>query len=206
MRYNADELKELIPLYLIGKLTEDQQQMLEQAMKEVPQLRQEFTEFSEIRNLYREAEEDTPQPSDTVYKRIMDNIGEGKRTSVTERRGYLEILRGFFSSPRFSWGVAAVQVVIILFLLVGLPGQERMKTLSSGYSQNNGQVRINIVFKEDAREREIRDLINSIDGDIIGGPTPQGLYIIRIKDRRNIRDVIKYLKRYKIVRFAEAAY
>jgi len=203
--YKPDEIRELIPLYLNKRLSEKERQEFEDVINKYPELKKELKEFLEIRDLYKDLEDEIPQPSDTIYKRIMDNIRPETKTSVIKKKVYLEVLKALFSSPRVSWAVVAVQVIIILFLLIRLPEGDKLKTLTSEYIMQGEGVKINIVFDEDAKEKEIREILNRTGATVIGGPSEEGLYIIQIKDQ-DIETKLTVLRNTRIVRFVERSY
>lgn len=205
MTYKPDEIRELIPLYLNKRLSEKERQEFEDVINKYPELKKELKEFLEIRDLYKDLEDEIPQPSDTIYKRIMDNIRPETKTSVIKKKVYLEVLKALFSSPRVSWAVVAVQVIIILFLLIRLPEGDKLKTLTSEYIMQGEGVKINIVFDEDAKEKEIREILNRTGATVIGGPSEEGLYIIQIKDQ-DIETKLTVLRNTRIVRFVERSY
>jgi len=200
MTYKPDELRELIPPYLNGTLSQDKRQKFEEALNKYPELKRELMEFSEIKNLYKEIEEDIPPPSDLLYKRILSNIKYEAETVSASRK------KGFFSSPRLSWGIVAVQLVIILLLVITTLKEDRFRTLTSEYISRGEGIRINVVFDKESREKEIREILNSIGASIISGPSPEGLYTIELKDKRDTESVLKILRSSRIVRFAERAY
>lgn len=211
MRYKPDELKERIPTYLNGRLSEEERQEFEDAMNRYPELRRELMEFSEIKGIYKDIEREIPPISDNLYSRILTSIRSGTdKETVQQRKGYIEQLQeffmGLFASPRVSWGIVAAQVVIILFLIIAMPGDDSLRTLTSQSTLQEELVRINVVFEEEAREKEIRDVLNKIGADVIGGPSAEGLYVIQIKDRQDIEVALKVLRDLDIVKFADKAY
>lgn len=211
MTYKPDELRELIPLYLNGTLPQDERQKFEEALNKYPELRRELMEFSEIKDLYKEIKKEVPPPSELLYKRILSSIrSEAEAVSASQKKGHIEqfqnFLKGFFSSPRVSWGIVAVQLVIILLLVITTSKEDRFRTLTSEHISRGEGIRINVVFDKESREKEIREILNSIGASIISGPLPEGLYIIELKDERDTEAVLKTLRSSRIVRFAEKAY
>jgi hypothetical protein len=67
-------------------------------------------------------------------------------------------------------------------------------------------VKINVVFKEDASEAKIRNLLSQIGGKISDGPSLSGLYVIGIPSDKNLEEIITTLKKSKIIEMAEKAY
>ena len=52
MKYDAAALKEMIPLYINGRLSESERAAFEAALASDPALKQELSEFGEIAALY----------------------------------------------------------------------------------------------------------------------------------------------------------
>ncbi|MFB3884117.1 MAG: anti-sigma factor [Thermodesulfobacteriota bacterium] len=203
--------KELIPLYLNNRLSEREREDFENTLDQCPELKREVKELSEIKDVYREIEREIPAPSSLLYQRILTNIKSKDKLSLRPSpRSHIESLREFlkslFSSPRLSWGVVAVQFAVILLLVITLVERDRFRTLTSTHSPPKNAIRVNIIFDQDSREEEIRGVLNKAGGVIIRGPSPEGLYLIEIKERKDVEEVLRDLSKTKIVRFAERAY
>ncbi len=211
MSYSPAELRELIPLYLNKRLSEKERKEFEFALDKYPELKRELEEFSKIKEVYKEIEHEIPLPSSVLYQRILKNIKpEAKLALTPPLRGYIErlqnFLNNFFSSPRLSWGVAVVQFAVIILLVITLVRGDRFRTLSSTYAPPKDIVRVNIIFDKESREKEIREVLNKVGAMIIRGPSPEGLYIVEMKERKDIEEVLAGLRKTKVVRFAERAY
>ncbi len=209
--YSPDELRELIPLYLNGRLSERERQEFEQTLEKYPELKRELREFSEIKEAYKKVEHEIPLPSPNLYQRIWRNIqSEAKVSTAYVGKRYIEklqeFLKGLFLSPRLSWGVAVAQFVVILFLVVTLLGRDSFRTLTSPDTLHGEGIRINVIFNKESKEREIREVLNNVGATIIKGPSPEGLYTILVKEDQHIERVLKALRKTEIVRFAERAY
>ncbi len=211
MTYSPDELKELIPLYLNKRLSEKERQEFEEALNKYPELRRELMEFSEIKDVYKNIADEIPPLSDNLYEKIITNIkSKSAMPSVPGRKGYIgqlqEFLKGFYSSPRVSWGVIAVLLAVIMLLVIALPGEDKFRTLTTEYTVQGEGIRINVVFDKESKEKEIREVLTRAGATIINGPSPEGLYTIYMKDNQDIETRLRTLKNTKIVRFAEKAY
>jgi len=165
MTYDPEELRDLIPLYLNGTLSESEQREFESSIEEFPEVQRELQEFSEIKGIYNSVRDELPKPSEAVFDRIMKTVKEKTRVpGVSEELGLLEKLRSFFettfASPRVSWAVVAAQCAVILFLVLTLPRQDQFTTLTSSQVELGEGVTINIVFDPEARERDIRGVLN----------------------------------------------
>jgi hypothetical protein len=210
MTYNIDELRDLVPQYINGTLSGKERQRFEKGVERFPVLQQELSEFSEIKSVYDEMKGDLPQPSDRIFRSVMNRVkADEKIASVSSGRQIFERLRRFFEgvfiSPRISWGVVAVQVAIILMLVISLPTDNRYSTLTSDQVQLENRVRISIVFDEESKEKEIRKILTAVEAIIVNGPTPEGLYTLEVGNNIDIDRLLKALGKEKTVTFVEKA-
>ena len=213
MKYDAAALKEMIPLYINGRLSDSKRAAFEAALASDPALKQELAEFEEIAALYPDIEEEIPFPSsDRVFSRVMDNIdAQEKKAASPDGPGVLfeklaDLIRMTFFSPRVAWALAAVQLVLLVTLVGTMPDTQDFETLSSGGATTATVLKINIVFEEDAMEKDIRALLNQLDAGIVAGPKANGLYVIEIAQSPSPDDVLKVLLDSKFVRLAEPKY
>ena len=68
--YNHEALQEMIPLYVNGRLSDRERASFEKALHQHPELQQEVAEFSEIKDAYKEIEQDLSVPSERMFSRI----------------------------------------------------------------------------------------------------------------------------------------
>jgi hypothetical protein len=211
MIYSFDKLRELIPRYLNNRLSEKEREEFEDTLNQYPELKLELKESSEIKEIYKEIEEDVPPPSDVLYQRVLKNIQPQIRLSlIPQKKSYLEQIQEFLKwvsgSPRISWGIVAVQFAIILLLLITLPKGDGFKTLTSRQPLPGEGIKINVIFDKGSKEKEIREVLNRVGAAIVMGPSLNGLYIIEIKEGQDVEKVLKQLKKTGVVKFAEKAY
>lgn len=209
MIYKFEELKEMIPLYLNGTLSEAEKKIFEEAIEKIPELKKEFLEFLEIKNSYMDIQKEVTPPSKNLYKKISERIGAKKESETLSTQAYPEKIKEFFknlfSSSVFSWGLVVVELIVIFLLILYLPKEEKYRTLTAEHHLKGGAI-INIVFDSEAKEKEIREVLTKIGANIVSGPTPEGLYKIELKKEKDLESALKYLKKIKIVKFAERAY
>jgi len=211
MIYNLDKLRELIPLYLNNRLSEKERKEFEKALDQYPELKLEFKEFSEIKEVYEEIEKEIPLPSGVLYQRVLKNIQpQIKLSLIPEKKSYLEQIREFLKwvlgSPRVSWGIVAVQFAIILVLFMTLPQGDGFRTLTPRQPLPGGGIKINVIFDKGSTEQEIRKVLNRVGATIVEGPSFEGLYIIKVKEDQDVEQTLKELKKANVVQFAEKAY
>jgi len=211
MIYNLDKLRELIPFYLNNRLSEKERKEFEKALDQYPELKLEFKEFSEIKEIYKEIEKEIPPPSSVLYQRVLKNIQpQIKLSLIPEKKSYLEQIREFLKwvlgSPRVSWGIVAVQFAIILVLFITLPKGDGFITSSSREPLPGEGIKINVIFDKGSTEQEIRKVLNEVGARIVEGPSTEGLYIIKVKEDQDVEQTLKELKKTHVVQFAEKAY
>jgi hypothetical protein len=208
MTYSLDKLREQIPLYLNKGLSEKERKEFEDALKQYPELKSELREFSEIKEVYKEIEKDAPLPSEVLYQRVWITFNHDETIPVSPRRLLTEAgsFKSLFLSPRVSWGVVAVQFVIILLLFMTLPRGDGFRTLTSREPTPAEGIKINVIFDKESKEKEIMDLLIKVGAIIIRGPSPEGLYIIELERNQDLKSALEELKKTQIVKFAEAAF
>lgn len=195
---DCDSVKYLIPLYVKGILTDSQKEEFENALRECPDLKNEIETWKEIDKSYKAIESKLPQAPSYIYPKIAAKIKESKQIGLFER---------FIPSRKFSLALAAAQLLIIIVLGVYVINlKTEYKTLSTPSITEEKLIKINIVFRENASEAEIRNLLLQIDGRIIDGPYSSGLYVIGISSGEGLDDALTTLSKSRLVVMAEKAY
>ena len=111
--------------------------------------------------------------------------------------------------------VLALAAVLLLFLVI--PGyfnkgeihQVEFKTLSDPNNLVGKEDEIRVVFANDLDRQQMDYLLKSVDGQIISGPSPQGVYTVRLGTKPSANDLLNIIislrKNPKVI-FAEPAY
>jgi len=207
-----DELrmyKDMIPLYLNGRLPAPDREALEQALDRYEELQRDLAELGEIRGAYECMEEEAPAPSHAAFARILDQIRESPDRKATRPRAessLLSRLRTLFVSPRAAWALCAAQAIVLIVLIFGMPSENRFYTLTDSAIPTDEAIRFNAIFDEDATEREIRSLLNEADVTIVEGPSPSGLYVLEARSAEAPERALEMLRSSPIVRLAERRY
>ncbi len=166
----------------------------------------------EIRQSYHELSENLPLPPSNSFSRIMDQIHIEENKQNKESRKFLlsriiEFFRGNIIVPKLGWALAGAQFAVILFLFFTTngPNINSFNTLSINTATDKS-IEINIIFKDNALQKEIRELLTGSGATIINGPTETGLYILKIKQEHDIATQLKNFKNSKIVKFVSKRY
>jgi len=208
MTSKQNQIRDLLPAYIKGELSADQRRSLEEALDQDPELRSELELERGLQGYYQELKKDPPKPSPRVWERIGAEI-ESPAAATSHKRQpqpegtLLEKFKELWRMPALSWGLVGAQCLLLLILLS--PGSPKPigKTLSGSSPALNEAAQINLVFKEQTSEIELRELIRSINGTIVGGPTATGLYSIAIDSAPAIDQALKTLQHHPRVMFAE---
>jgi hypothetical protein len=166
---DRQELSELLPFYLNGTLEEDARDRVDAALAEDADLRADldFLKMVQAETLSREV---TNSPGEFGLARLMRDI-EAERVQAAPVQ---------VSGTRF-WKLATAACLALFLatsaLLVSSP--DTMMRLASGgtVTIHEGPV-FTVAFNENATEAEIRDLLLSLDIEIVAGPSALGLYTV----------------------------
>jgi len=210
-RSNLDELRNMAPFYVQGTLSGEEKEAFEKGLSKYPQLQDDVDTYSEIGSFYREIEEEITPPSGQAFTAIMENISlkqfqpAQQDTFVASLRQIKEWFSQIFSVPKLGWGLAVVQCALIIFLLLPNRQDTHYNTLSSSQNVTTGQKTIQLVFDETTTEREIRRIMDTINGEITGGPSTEGMYQISLPQNSNVESTVKNLRKNKKIIFVEKA-
>jgi hypothetical protein len=208
MTYSLEDLKAMIPIYLNGRLSPPEAEAFEEGLRLHPALERELMEFSEIQESYAVIEDNMPLDSDALFGRIRHGIrSESRQISQRRRNGIfarlLQLAKDAYRTPALSWSLAGLQFAALLALIVFVPKQVLFKTYTSTSPTDKNRVRINVVFVQEAREIQIRTLLQELGATIISGPNANGLYVLDVQATTDIDVLIEKLNQSPIVRLAE---
>lgn len=201
------DYEDLIPQFLDGGLTGREKRAFENKLAADPELAAQVEEFKMLQQSYADMPGDFPELSDNLFERVMENVkSEEKREKVQPLQNiflpFFKALRQTFSTPKLAWSMAAVQMAVIIFLVISIPEPAPYQTLShTGITAGEG-IALNVIFKSNAMEEEIRRLLRRFDADIVAGPEENGLYIVVVKSTTDRTAALEQIKASGIVRFA----
>ncbi len=208
---------DLVPDYHRGSLEPELKNLFDKELAANPELQEELNEFVQFQKLYHEIDDENPVPSDAIFKRISESVDSLEQNKQREFKDipsspalsikFLEAWAWLKESVSVPWGMAIVQAIVIVILLLPGTPQKSYKTLSVSPETgvNNTRVLFNIVFKDSAKESEIRELLLATNSTITSGPSAQGRYVIALAPGKPTAHVIETLQQADIVIFIEKA-
>jgi hypothetical protein len=117
-----------------------------------------------------------------------------------------EFFSDFVTSARFAWGLVIAQFILIGTLMFSASGTGITAIGKDGLPLSNVAT-INVVFADNATQKQIRELLAGIDAQIANGPTDIGLYTIYVKgNQTDAKNIINRLKKSTLILLAEPAF
>lgn len=188
---------DLLPWYANGTLLEGERRMVEAHLAECPRCRDEIAACQRLGAAVRQSEEIAPAVHPIRLARLLERIdaeeeqGEGERgwrqVVLAPWQGLAALIQ---ATPPLARGALVVQLVFLV-ALVGLllrwsgtpeeqPPAPAYQTLSQSAPAPASTTRIRLVFTEGTTEREARDLLLGIRGQIVAGPSSLGVYTVEV--------------------------
>jgi len=222
-KLSHEEISLVLPWYLNGTLEGEELEAVKSHIAECSKCAHEAEELTFIKSVVAESNESLNESLDIsvqeMQSSIMDRIGEFEESRANESstaayedtESLWDKVLGFFDGFKLAspvpMGVAAI-LIIQLALIIGLAsklytGGEEQYMVLSGPSETaaaKGPVII-LSFVDTATDKEITETLNNIDGRIIDGPKPGGLYVVELTGEsvtpEKVEEIITELKAEK---------
>lgn len=191
---NEHEMKtrfeELAPWHVNGTLAAPEREWVERYVREHPEAAAELRWYESLQTKLKES---APAIGEEYgWSRLHARIRAERKvkpTSLSERA--TTFLGNLIFSPRPALVYAAMALVVVQAGVIGylLTEQNKPEDPLSDYrklataGEELGPV-LKVSFKAEAQEREIRTLLVSMGGTLVGGPGQLGDYIIRVPAKR----------------------
>ena len=182
----------LLPLYVNGTLHMEMRAEIESHLRSCPDCRRELIEWEGLAAAVREEPIQMPDPA-RAWNRLRERRerDEGASTHETAKMAGLRAWLAWRPLPPLAWGLAAVQLLLILglalYIAMGRMGREDARPWTTLAGPGVGGVeegaRLQIIFREEARAGEIAALLESVEGQIVRGPSGQGAYLVAVPRR-----------------------
>lgn len=174
---------DLLAFYVNGTLTGSERGEVEAHLSACPLCRREAEEWEDLA-LAVEDEFVALPDSRLAWERLERRIGEERRLQ-RETREPKPLVLAWWRSPSLAWGLVAAQFVLAVGLVVYLaavrPVGTAWTTLGGPVPSRAEGARLLVVFQENAAALEISALLESVEGQIVAGPTAQGVYVVAVE-------------------------
>jgi hypothetical protein len=184
---------ELLPWHVNGSLSGREREKVEAHLAGCPRCQAEEAACRQAAEAVSGAGESAPSPHPAQFQRLLERVEEEERA---QGGGWLAAVRSLLgATPRPLRGALVAQAAVIL-LLVGMvawgprrplpakpvtpAGPVVYRTLSDSAARPAHSVRLRLMFSPKSTEREIRDLLLGVHGEITAGPSPLGIYTVQV--------------------------
>jgi hypothetical protein len=216
---------DLLPWYANETLPDAERRTVEAHLADCARCREEIVACQSLGEAIRRTEEPVPAVHPARLARLMERIdaeersgGRGwQRALLTPWRGLAALLR---MTPPLARGALVAQLVFLV-ALSGLlvrwsslpeepaPAAPAYQTLSESVpapATPETTARLRLVFAKGTTEREVRDLLLGIRGQIVAGPSALGVYTVEVPAGPDPLDkVLAHLRAQPRVSLAEPA-
>lgn len=196
---------ELLPWYANGTLGEAERRMVEEHAAQCERCREESHACGQLGAAVRQTAAEAPTPHPARFSRLMSRLDEADGPSVRERLANL-----LTATPKPVRWVLAGQLAALLLLASAQvwtppsPPPADFKTLSDAAPAAPAAAQVRVVFADGATERQIRDVLLPIGGQLAGGPSQLGVYTIELPEGHEpLPVVLRHLRSRPEVSFAE---
>lgn len=168
---------ELLPWYANGTLGDEDRAYVERYLEEHPESRAELEWY---RSLARRLHEAAPAVPETLGLAKAMTLIRGDRPTLAERISAFFASLGMRPATAFAGlAVFAVQGAVILNLMQAHEDDaSEIRALRATAVEDGPLLKLN--FTPDAKEAEIRHLLVSVQGRLIGGPGQLGDYYVAV--------------------------
>jgi hypothetical protein len=177
---------DLIPWYVNGTLPAEEQRAVEEHLAGCTRCQEEEGLCRATRQALATAGEVAPSPHPVQLARLLGKIDELEAGQGAPRRPFLAALRAHLVPQSPIRALLAFQLAVTALLVGLLLWQQRQpqtllyQTLSASEVPRGDTARVRVLFREDATEKEIREILLHVQGEIVSGPSAFGTYTIEI--------------------------
>lgn len=186
----------LLPGYVNRTLTPEEHQQVEHHLKTCPTCQQELQEVTTMQTALKAAIQKRPGPSPAAFAKVMSRIHQETRSAsraihIENETSWWESIENTFRSlfeirwvPALASILIVGQAVLLLSVLGGPGGQvgpRQGPIIERDIPQGTPAIpliKIQVEFIETAQEIQIRRLVQDLGGQIVNGPTQEGLYTL----------------------------
>ena len=193
---------ELTPWYANGTLPDADRERVEDHAAGCRRCQEEIETCLRMAAAIKGLGEVTPSPHPVQLQRVLARIGEAEQAESRERTKHgvpRRTLAALVAAAPRPWrGALAAQAAIIVVLAgllfwSGLRGARPAASAASAPPATyqtlsdpapppaaGGRVALHVMFSPRATEKEIRDLLLAVHGELTAGPSPFGVYTVEV--------------------------
>ena len=169
-------IKDLLPDYVNGLLSEEDARRVEEAARADRETAADIAFYRNVKAAVQSGADDFT-PGAFGWARLSRAIDGEARAPAPARSA---------ASPLWRYAAAALAVVALgqfaLLATSGAPAPGDARYLTASDDEVAGGHMVRVAFAGDARQEAVTALLQSVDGEIAGGPGALGLFLVRFED------------------------
>jgi len=173
-------LSKLLPWYVNGTLAGEERAQLERYAEQDPTGQAEARLLRSLQAAIREQQDEVVSPAELGWQRLQKTINEQRRQTPQGKA------QNRWWKPTLA--VAALLLVIQSTVLLQIwPVYRQHYTVLSSAPQGAVGVVLQLSVNPTVSEQRLREMINSVDAQIVGGPGALGIYRLQLPE--NIKQI-----------------
>jgi hypothetical protein len=197
----------LLPWYLNQTLEKGEREAVTRHLRGCPICQRELEAIKGEQELYQATAEEIPVPQ--TFPHLIAEIEKREQGRIWQR------IASFIPRPQSALATALIVAQFLVIVgLVGIfalnpwgTGEKIYRTLSGPATIEGKGPRLTILFQDGVQEKTAREVILAINGTIVGGPTPMGIYTVELQSDlspEELQGVISSLRQKRdAIRFVE---
>lgn len=189
-----DDVWDLLPWYVNDGLSRQESAEVDAHLRDCPTCQSEVERCKNEYASVKSNERESWAPSAAHFAKVIENVDafEKRAAQSNPPAGWLAKWFPWLSNTpgpaRFTLGLQGALVLALgstLFYQALVP-TDGYRTLSNPGAQTQGaRIQLRVVFADDITEKQLRELLLSIDSQMIDGPSPLGVYSIALSENSN---------------------
>lgn len=190
----SKEIEELLPFYVNGTLTDEEQRKVEDALAANPSIKDELDFLQKLRGEIK-AQAVENSPGELGLKRLQKMITEERFHNNPMAHARSKITK----EQNWRWRIIAVAACLLLVLqsvvMFSTPRSSDLVAAGGGQIISSKGRIVSVTFVPTAQEENIRKLLLSIDANIVDGPSALGVYKIAVS--KDVEVAVSKLRAHK---------
>lgn len=196
----------ILPWYLNDTLEKEEKETVKKHLRSCSICQEELAAIKSEQELYEATAEEVSVPQ--TFPHLMAEIEKQERTIWQQMASLI---------PRPQPALAAAFIATQFIVIVGLigilalnpwgAGEKIYRTLSGPEAIEGKGPRLSILFQDGVQEETVREIILGINGTIVRGPSPMGVYTVELRSemsQESLQEVLSSLRlKRDIIRFVE---
>jgi anti-sigma factor RsiW len=203
MTSEHERASELLPWYVNATLDAGEAALVEKHLGSCDACREELARCQDLQSA-AQGEDEGWSPSPAHFARVLDSVDRAETPLWRRVSGWI---RETPRPMRFAFALQGAAVVALGAALILQPVAHTYETLSRPQvTATSSRARLHVVFAPDLTESGMRQLLQSVQGTIVDGPSPAGLYTVELafsaSERERAGQIAEHLAADPQVRFA----